>query len=77
MHMYLCTYMEGGEIKMVKEDKVGRDVTDDHTDMLPSVELNGEKEHLFSCNSCEKTSKTLQGLQQHKYRYHKSEKGPE
>ena len=61
----------------VKEDRVGRDVTDDHTDMLPSVELNGEKEHLFSCNSCEKTSKTLQGLQQHKYRYHKSEKGPE
>jgi len=22
MHMYLCTYMEGGEIKMVKEDKL-------------------------------------------------------
>jgi len=22
MHMYLCTFMEGGEIKMVKEDKL-------------------------------------------------------
>ena len=53
-----------------EKDTKDKDIKDDLIDLSESLVLEDDRMNLLDCNLCVKTSKTVQGLEMHKYRYH-------